>query len=496
MTTKAAFNKFARGSFFLILDNLVNLGIGAIFWVILAKIADPVVIGQGMVITGLATTVIGFTGHGIQVGLSKYISEYDARNMPNTVRRLIRNGIKGGLIISAALVVAISLLSGQISELAYKDESLALLLVFSIATFVPTQTIIWVLIGAFQGMQEMRYVTAADLVFQLSRIGFALFGLLYGLDVFGILLGFSLASLLSLGVCYLILLPRAIPKLATDQKEPEAKEGMKQVTRFTSFNYLEVGIKTIAVQLGVIVLGTQSFEWAAFYGLALLISKIVGSFSRSVGMALLPAASVQMTTDSRVELRNMVSTAVRISTMISGFGFIILVIDPSYFLNLVSHKYVEAALALRILAVAAIIIAMSSIFTALLNASNRAKEVAKIGFSSAMTGITLTLILPHFFGLEGAAIAFLVSAIVNLSLALHKLRKENITATSRSMLRPAFAIISALVVGQVFVMFHQVLLGVILAIASYIAFCIVYRVTTKVEIRKLISIAVKSKTTE
>ncbi|MFY3740885.1 MAG: O-antigen/teichoic acid export membrane protein [Candidatus Nitrosomirales archaeon] len=495
MKPKTSFNKFAKGSYFLILDNLTNLGIGAIFWVVLAKIAEPGVIGQAMVITGFATIFIAFTGHGIQIGLSKYISEYDARNMPNTVRRLLRNGIKGGLMISAVLVVAISLLSGQISESAYQNESLALLLVFLIVTFVPTQTVMWVLIGAFQGMQEMKYVTATDLIFQLSRMGFAVFGVLYGLDVFGILLGFALASFLSLGVCYFYLLPRAIPK-STDQKESESKEGMKQVTRFTSFNYFEIGIKTFSVQLGILVLGTQSFEWAAFYGLALLISKIVGSFSRSVGMALLPAASVQLATGSKVELRNMVNTAVRISTMISGFGFIILVIDPTYFLNLISDKYVEAALALRILAASAIITAMASIFTSLLNASNRAKDVAKIGFISSMIGIALTLILPQFIGLEGAALAFLTSSIINLSLALLALKKEKITASSRSMIRPFVAIISGILVGQVFVFFNQILLGIIIAIVCYIGFCIAYRVTTRVEIKKLISIAVNKKTAE
>jgi O-antigen/teichoic acid export membrane protein len=192
----------------------------------------------------------------------------------------------------------------------------------------------------------------------------------------------------------------------------------------------------------------------------------------------------------------MVNTAVRISTMISGFGFIILVIDPTYFLNLISDKYVEAALALRILAASAIITAMASIFTSLLNASNRAKDVAKIGFISSMIGIALTLILPQFIGLEGAALAFLTSSIINLSLALLALKKEKITASSRSMIRPFVAIISGILVGQVFVFFNQILLGIIIAIVCYIGFCIAYRVTTRVEIKKLISIAVNKKTAE
>src|SRR5205809_2731035 len=164
----SSFNKLAKGSYFLILDNLVNLGIGAIFWLILAKMIDPAALGQAMVVTSFATTIVGFSGYGIQVALSKYMSEYNAKNMPNAARRMLKNGIRWSLILSGIMAVIISVLSGQISTLAYQDSSLALLLVFTISTFLPTQTVIAAILGAFQGMQIMKYVTIADLIFQAS----------------------------------------------------------------------------------------------------------------------------------------------------------------------------------------------------------------------------------------------------------------------------------------------------------------------------------------
>ena len=487
----SSFNKLAKGSYFLILDNLVNLGIGAIFWLILAKMIEPAALGQAMVVTGFATTIVGFSGYGIQVALSKYMSEYNAKNMPNAAKRMLKNSIRGSLILSGIMAVIISVLSGQISTLAYQDSSLALLLVFTISTFLPTQTVIAALLGAFQGMQIMKYVTMADLIFQASRMAFAVFAVVYGLEVFGILLGFSLASFLSLVVCYFYLLPRAIP--ASSEKK-EADEGTKHVVNFVSLSYFSVGIKTLSAQLGILILGTQSFEWAAFYGLALLISKIVGSFSHSVGGALLPTASEERVRGNKGELRKMVNTSVRISILISGFGFMFLMIDPMYLLSLISDSYVEAAWALRILAIAAVVAAIGSILISLLNASNRAADVAKIGLVSALSTILLTFILAPIDGLEGAAIAMLVGSSLSLILSLIVLKqKEELIISSRSIIKPFVPILGGLVIGYIFVLLNQVLVGIILAISCYVAFSIVYRVTTKVEIMRLIGIIVNRK---
>jgi stage V sporulation protein B len=497
MKSESPFGKLAKGSFFLMLDNLVNLGVGAIFWLILAKITDPAAIGQAMIITGLATTVIGFTGYGIQVTLSKYLSEYKAKKMPDSARRLLKNGLRLSVIMSASFAVVIGLLSNQITTLAYQSSGMALFLVFTIATYLPTQTILAALLGAFQGVHAMKFVAMSDSIFQVARIGIAVAALLSGFGVFGILLGFSIASCIELIVCYFVLLPRAIPRTTDDDevttKKP-AKDGIKQIFRFTGLNYVTVGIKVLSAQLGILVLGTQSFETAAFYGLALLISKVVGSFSTSVGSALLPTASEQIVSGNKDQLQKMVNTAVRMSILVSGFGFIVLMIDPMYFLRLISESYVGAAWALRILAISAVITAIASIMTSLLNAANRPGDVAKIALVSSATTISLTLVLAPLAGLEGAAIAMFIGATVNLAMSLTVLkRKENMMVSSISIIKPFIAIMSGLLVGYVFVIFNQVLIGVLVAVACYLTFSLVYRATTRRELKQLIRIAANRK---
>src|SRR5206468_4392155 len=177
-----------------------------------------------------------------------------------------------------------------------------------------------------------------------------------------------------------------------------------------------------------------------------------------------------------------------------GFGFMILMIDPMYLLSLISDSYVEAAWALRILAISAVIAAIGSILISLLNASDRVADVAKIGLISSLSAIILTFVLVPIVGLEGAAIAMLVGSSLSLILSLIVLKqKEELIISPRSMIKPFIPILGGLVIGYIFVLLNQVLVGIILAISCYVAFSIVYRVTTKVEIMRLIGIIVNRK---
>src|SRR5207244_8722572 len=97
-------------------------------------------------------------------------------------------------IMSGIMVVVVSILSNQIATTAYQDSSLALFLVFTLCTYLPTQTVVAALQGAFQGAHVMKYVTIGDLVFQTSRLMLVVFAFFNGIDLFEILVAFSIAS--------------------------------------------------------------------------------------------------------------------------------------------------------------------------------------------------------------------------------------------------------------------------------------------------------------
>ena len=68
-------NRLTINSYYLIIDQLVNYGLGFFFWLVLAKLLTPTVLGQVMAVTALAIAVLGFTGYGTQTMISKHVAQ-------------------------------------------------------------------------------------------------------------------------------------------------------------------------------------------------------------------------------------------------------------------------------------------------------------------------------------------------------------------------------------------------------------------------------------
>jgi stage V sporulation protein B len=374
---------------------------------------------------------------------------------------------------------------------AYNDPSLSSLLILIILTYFPSQIIISVMFGAFVGAQMPKYAALGDFIFQISRIALVAVMSLGNIGAFGILVSFSISSVLALAVSYFYSLPRALPKLDRRDEANEANEDMRHLIKFSGLNYLAVGLRTATAQIGVLVLATQNFESAAFYGVAALLSKVVGAASFSVSNALLPATSEQLVKGDKIELSKMINTAIRMSTFISGFFLTMLVLDPSYFLNLISYAYVGGASALRILIIISMNLAVSAIFTSLLNASNRAVDVAKIEIVSSVTAIVLTFIFVPTIGLEGAALAVLIGSICSLILSFVAIkREEKISISVTNLVKPIVPIVVALTVGYILVIAVNTVVGLVVTIVSYITSSLIYGVIKKSELKELFGIVI------
>ena len=457
----------------------------------MAKMVDPALLGHAMVAIALATTVIGFTGYGVQVTISKYIAEYNARKMPDASRRVLKLGLTIGLAVSGAAALAISLLSGYMATFAFNNPSLSTLIAFAAITYVPSQTLLASLAGAFHGSQKMEYAFLSYLIFEIARLAVAITLVLNGLDSFGIIIGFSVGSMVASVFAYLHLVPKTLPKY---DKRRESEEGMKHLVKFSSFNYLSVGMRTLSAQIGVILLGTQNFEWAAFYGLSVLIANVIGGTLVAVSRAVLPTASEEWAKGKKIQFMRVFNTTLRLSLLISGFAFIVFMIDPNYALGLLSKSYVEASSALRILVISSTINGISVIVISLLNAANRADSVAKIGLLSSSGIIALTFLLAPVIGIEGAAVAMLVGSVSSLVLSLIMLRmKEQLTISIKSIAKPTISICVGLIVGHLLLtLVHSTPIAIIMAIVSYVGFSVIFPCTTRSELKTLLGLVLRA----
>ena len=87
-------HKITVGSYFLIIDQIVNYGLGFVFWFTLVKLVPPETVGQVLVVSASATAGLGFAGYGSQITTCKYIAGYNAGEMRNVSKKRCCRGVR------------------------------------------------------------------------------------------------------------------------------------------------------------------------------------------------------------------------------------------------------------------------------------------------------------------------------------------------------------------------------------------------------------------
>ncbi len=475
------FKSLAKGSFFLLLQNMSNLIMGALFWIILAKLLDPESLGYAMIATAFALSIIGFLGLGINITISKFISASNAKQEYST-RAIYKSGNTLGVISAIIATTALILSANYIAEYLYNNSRLFPLFVI-ISFFIPPQIFLSVLRGVYEGEQKPKYTLYTEVAFQIIRICIAIILVLTGFKEIGIILAFIISSLGAYTIGYINFLPKVLHKDSNNTIK------ISSLIRFASMNYLNSGLRVLSNQIGVIFVGIQSIEWSAFYGLSILIGNVIGGTFQALARALLPTASAEYI-NNKLTYAKLLNISLRVSLSLSGFLLLVILLEPATILNLIGRDYIEASLSLRILALASILNALSFVMSSMLNAANRENLVGIIGLISYSTSIILTPILVTIIDLEGAALALLIGAILSLSLSSFMLYKfERIKVPIKVVGRPISAIITTFIIIQLIQRYLYInnYIVIIMTIAFYSALLFCYKAVTVSAINKVIT---------
>jgi stage V sporulation protein B len=486
-------HKITVGSYFLIIDQIINYGLGFIFWFMLAKLVAPEALGQVLVVTASATAVLGFTGYGSQITTSKYVAEYNARGMPNVSKKIFSMGLRIGLIVSASAAIIFFLLSNLLANSFYHDSSLIPLIIVAMIIFLPSQTILACINGAFQGMQKMKYTALADSVFQVSKILISVVLIFLGFGSFGIICAFALGSLITAAIAL-----KLVRKLLLDNPQKKKEEdlpNLRHVIRFSALNYFSVGISILSLQICYMLLGSQhNFSSVAVFGISALIAGIVGGVTESVGRAILPTTSEKTEGRNEQDLSVAVNSAFRLSIVLSGFIYIVLLISPAQVLSLLSKEYAAASQVLGILVLTAIGSSLTTFIYFMLNGMGKPQWVARISIISSSMEIGLAFLLVPYFGIWGASIALLVGVLAGDFLAIYYTRElESLNMSYSNIYMPLLTVASAIAIGYAALTLssNNTYTALLMSISSYLFLIKTFKVASLSELRQLLQVVYK-----
>ncbi|GAB3021856.1 flippase [Natronobiforma cellulositropha] len=399
-------NKFGAKLKIEFLSKLVDTVSGALMIVFLARFLDT---GQyGLLFLAISVfTIAGLFGEfGLAKSAARYLTEYNEKDRTQ-IRYILSSSLKitiGALtLVSVVIVVGHELLADALGE---SDLILLLLLAPGYIIF---HGLITYLRRVFQGFQQIRVGAQIQAVRGLLKLLFVGIFVVLGYGAVGALIGHILAFAVTVALGFVALYYLVYPEYEkTESPEPGLLRRMLEYSVPISFTK---SADKIVKEVDVVLIGLFLNPVAVGY---YVISKQVVTFtqlpSATLSYTLSPVYGEKKSAESIKRASELYEETLIYTLMMyvpAALG-IIIVADPMVTL-VFGTEYAGAVTVLQILSLFVIFQALTRITSGGLDYLGRATDRAKVKSVSAIGNIILNIIFIPQYGVEGAAIATIVT---------------------------------------------------------------------------------------
>lgn len=388
MEKNAGLSEVVRGSFWLISGSIiVNLG-ALVFWIISGKIAGAEAVGYATTAFSISIMLASLGNLGLDYAVLREVPVKGAK------------AYFSSLILALALGLTVSLLAilfgGVYGGFTQYIPLIICLTVISIITYVS--------VFALTASLNPKYVFITNIASTMIKLSTVLAFILLGLGGYGIILailmsqivGFTLSTFLAVRILGL-----ARPYM----------EDIKEVLRIGISNYPQMLSTQLIVSAGIVLIAllTSIPENTGTFYIALMIVMALITIPNAMATMSLPVMV-------KTKNHNLASESLRL-----GGGFVLpiavaIAVTSKEFLSLINPEFQSGYMVLTLLTFS--IIPYAAILTAIskLNSQKKLWEILLIGIVRLATLILLIIVLTPYFGIFGAALAYLASTLTPIPL--------------------------------------------------------------------------------
>ncbi len=384
--------RVVSNSFYLFLMWFFSTIFGYFFWVMLANFLSKGDVGIFSAALNLALFAIGFSFLGLTVTETKLIPQYSATRENSRIGGTIRYVTKIVMLFNIMIAVFVFLFARQLSAIYLNETALrvfaVLLTVISMGNLTASH---------IYSLQKMKLFFMTEAAIPFGKVVFAAFLIMIGFGWLGAAGGLILSYL-----AIVIFRIKHIPFNGTADK--------KEVWHYAMPAFF-AGIGTMLLNQGSIVFFSFLANATAMgiFTIVFMFTSPIKIVPQIISQAIFPVSSEEFAKRDDARLKNLVAQSLRYSYLITFPLAIAFVLFARQFLVLFASSYVSAALAFQILAIAYLFFGLGTIITGVLYYTGKPNINRNITLFSGIANTILIFALVPFFGIEGAAIAFLVS---------------------------------------------------------------------------------------
>jgi len=397
--------RVARGAIYIYVQGVASYLITVVYFAFATRILSVAEIG---VIASLAMISSFFTTFGtlaIPSAATKYVSEFIGRDRPRLAKGVFKKSLYFGFIASIISSLACFAVSYIISVFVFESEANRFL-VSILALDVFALVLLTFFSGVLAGLQKFKEVSAINVVINLVRSGSALFLILRGYGILGVVSGWIAGDFTGLILHSFFSL--------TSFKNGSESFPFSRLAKYSLPLYASAAVGYLSTYVDrFLILFYAGFANLGIYNVAMVASGAVGLVSNAIGSALFPQLSERYGKAGLAALKDASFRASRYVSLVYVPLAVGLAVTALPTITLFAGvQYMEGAALLAVFSISMALTALSIIVNSVLSSLAKTRILLEVNSLAVFVDTLLCLILLPYFGVVGAAFGRAASTIV------------------------------------------------------------------------------------
>jgi O-antigen/teichoic acid export membrane protein len=431
----------AKGGGIIASGQLFAYGMRFLLAYLLARALGADQYGLYTIALSTATVIASVSVFGLHTAMVRYVAVYSKKKSDDELWGLLQFGTGVTLLISTALAIGFFALSYVVADRIYHRPELApLLQVMAVA--VPFMAMGTLFNGATDGFKKMHYAVIAQNMVQ-TVVRLVLIGIMFliGMKAIHAVAIFGLSNVATV-VLFLFFLHKEFP---LNRSLRHVKHNRREILSFSIPVWISGLLRTFRSNIQILLLG--SYYTAAGVGIFNVVGRInlVGRMAfNSIGASARPIIAEIDDESDRDQLADIYQTTGRWAFTVNLPVFLVLMLFSEGILAIFGADFIAGATAMRILAVAELVDALTGICGVIIDMTGQTRLKVTNSTVQLALAIGVNILLIPRFGLLGAAVgALIVNAVINNLRMVQVWYLFRILPFNRTFLKPLAAGLTA-----------------------------------------------------
>ncbi|MBU2634013.1 MAG: flippase [Nanoarchaeota archaeon] len=351
--------------------------------------------------------LISFSTLGFSKGITHYISFFKTQEEKEKIKGILIFSFKLLTISSILSAILLFLFSDKIALYFFNKTELSLVLKL-LAIAIPITVLTEIFFSLMRSFHSIKYITySKDLVQNFTKIILTVLFILLGFKLFGIIIAFILAAIVSLILAVYYSKKYIFPYFKETSK---AIYSNKTILSYSLPLMFSEGIALIALWTDTLMIGYfLEIKEVALYNAAMPLTNILYIFPFALMVLFFPILSGIDLKTQKDEFKNLIKTIFKWANIVNLFLLVSLILFSKQFLSVFGQDYIPAYNILKLLSVGYFIAYLTIPPTNILLALKKTKLLLFNHLFLLIVGIILNYVLIKSYGILGAAIATTIS---------------------------------------------------------------------------------------